>query len=247
MKTLNSRFCNLLIMLSVSCAVVQAQTIMRAPKLIPTPARSERLVRSPVAETRAIDFDGDRKLDYIVYVRSDVPIDSDVYGTEIWITSDFKIIKRTSKYNVAADFKWFINLDDDPTPEIVSAFGYEDGIEYSVSKQNFKTGRDTHLFSFNPVLRGRGKDYWGYPWDIVDIHARRKGNHFELRCSFDHHVKGDFENIVLPDWQKSVPVIFFDGESTQPATAKVGEIRTSRWLDISSIAGQARSRQPKQQ
>jgi hypothetical protein len=219
---------------------------MREPKLIPTPVKIKRMLKSPIAETKAIDFDGDRKLDFIVYVRSNVPIDSDVYGTEIWITSNFKIVKRTPKYNATADFKWFVNLDDDPVPEIVSAFGYEDGIEYSVSKQNLKTGHDTKLFLFNPVLRGRGRDLWGYPWDIADIQARRKGNYFELLCSFDHDVEGDFHTIELPDWQKTVPVIFFAGESTQPETAQVEAIRTSQWLDLSSIARRAR-RQPKNQ
>jgi hypothetical protein len=242
MKTFSSSFRTVLILLCIPAAGVNAQTRMQTPQLIPTPTRIKQLVKGRIAETRTVDFDGDRRPDFIVYVRDDVPIDSEVYGTEIWMTSNFRVVKRTPKYNASADFKWFINLDSDPVPEIVAAFGYEDGIEYSIYKQNFTTGKDTKLLLFNPVLRRDGKNLWGYPWDIVDLQTRRKGNHFELLCSLDHDVKGDFENIELSRWQKAVPVIFFAGESTQPETARVEEIRNIQWLGLQAITRRVRVR-----
>lgn len=240
--TKSFRFLPLIIcFLSITDAV--AQSAMKAPATIPTPTKIKRLVKGNITEVKTVDFDGDGKNDYIVRVRNGNPIDSDVYGSEIWIDSAMKIIKREKWYNAGADFKWFINLDFDKTPEIISAFGYEDGIAYSVFKQNFKNGKDILLFQFNPVLiddSRENKNFWGYPWDLVDVKVNRKGNYYELLCSFNHNVEGDFENVETPKWQRKIPVIFFDGKTTQPESMVDENLGTAKSMSAQVIAETAR-------
>jgi hypothetical protein len=201
------------------------------------------MVKGNITETTTIDFDGDGRLDYIVFVSNNEPENADIVGTEIWISSALKIVKRQPKYNAGADFKWFINLDNDPVPEIVSAFGYEDGIAYSIYKQNLRDKPDTLLLRFNPIIdaSNKGKYYWGYPWDISGIRAWPRGNHFEILCSFDHNVEGDFLNVDIPRWQRWIPIIFLIGKTTQPE-ATVNEVGTKRWMSIKEIARKVRSK-----
>lgn len=234
---------SVLAILLFAFADVAAQTAMKSPTIIPTPAKIKRLVKGNITEVKTIDFNGDRENDFIVRVRNNNPIDSDVYGTEFWINSAMKIVKRETWYNASADFKWFINLDSDATPEIISAFGYEDGIAYSVFKQDFKSGKDVLLFQFSPVLVDASRErkhFWGYPWDLIDVKAKRKGNYYELLCSFNHNVEGDFTNVKTPKWQRRIPVIFFNGKTTQPDSVIDKDLGTMNWMNAQIVARNAR-------
>jgi len=222
-----------------------ARTAMRAPKEIPTPARIKKLVTGQIERTTTVDFDGDGKPDFIVYVRDKRKTDeeADILGEELWITSTLKIVKRRPGSDFEYQYMWFINLDDDPIPEIITAFGYADGITYSIYKQTFGNKKeDELLLQFNPVIDAsdEGKYYWGYPWDLSDLKARRVGSHFEMLCSFDHKIEGDEGGDDNPPWQRQTPVIFFEGKTTQPE-ATVNEVGTKKWMDLKTITRKARS------
>lgn len=219
-----------------------AQQVLQSPKPVPTPTKIRKLIKGFIEATRAIDFDGDKKTDYIVSVRTNKKVNDEVLRYDFWVTSNFRIVKREPKFYADTDRKWFVNLDDDKVPEIVSAYGYEDGIEYSIYKQNFKSKKDTLLLMFNPVLMEDNNPktfYWGYPWDWTDILTKRKGNYFQLFCSFDHQVEGDFEVVEKPKWQRKIPIIFVRGKSTQPDIT-VENIGKGQWLDLKVIAVRVR-------
>jgi hypothetical protein len=233
----------LVAILPAQICLVEAQPIMRKPRLIPVPKRIKSLIRGKIAETSTIDFNGDGIADYLVFIRNNEPETAEVLGTQVWVTSDLRIVKREPRYNAGADFKWFVNLDSDPVPEIISAFGYE-GIRYSIYKQNFDNRKDTMLLQFNPVIEqvsAKGKYYWGYPWDVTDVQARPKAEYYELLCSFDHKVEGDFATIDIPRWQRWVPIIFFSGKTTQPE-ATVEEVGTKRFMNLEEISAKVRGR-----
>jgi len=221
---------------------VNAQLNMKLPKKIKTPAKITKLVKGRIAETRTIDFDGDKKADYIVFVEDKTKGE---IGFKLWINSKSEVVKNQSWDYVESDFLWFINLDEDSIPEIISAYGFEDGIDYSIYKQNFNGQEDTLLLVFNPVIidssRG-GKTYWGYPWDVSDVLAKLSGTGFKLFCSFNHKIEsdGDGDNSIVPVWQNRLPVIFFSGKTTQPQMT-VEKIETRKWLNIREIIQEAQN------
>lgn len=142
--------------------------VMRFPKKIATPLKIKKLIKDKITETRTVDFNGDGKLDYLVFVKTvkklQIEDEAGTTGIETWITSGFKIVKREQRLNSAFHDRWFINLDDDPMPEVFYALLYEDSSEYSIYKQNFN-GKDKLLFNLNPVISDatrQNKNYWGF-------------------------------------------------------------------------------------
>ncbi len=141
------------------------------------------------------------------------------------------------------NYQWFVNLDNDPEPEIISASGFEDGVDYSIYDLNVHDYTDSLLFRFNPVLLDSsvksGTYFWGYPRDISHILTRDKNSKLEIYCSFDHNISRHFEEIDIPGWQYILPVIFFTGNSSQPAI-KVEKIKSAEWLSLEEIAKRIR-------
>ena len=222
---------------------VNARPNMKSPKKIKAPVKIRKLVKGKIAETRTVDFDGDKKADYIISVEDKTEGE---LGEKFWINSKLEIVKTQSWNYIETDFLWFIDLDGDSIPEIISASGFEDGIDYSIYKQNFNGQEDTLLLVFNPVIidgsRGK-KTYWGYPWDISDVLVKSNGGKFELFCSFNHKIVtggDDGDNSNVPEWQKRVPVILFSGRTTQPQMT-VAEIETRKWLNIREIIQEAQN------
>jgi hypothetical protein len=214
---------------------VGGQTIMQTPRLVNTPPQISNSISEKILETYAIDFDGDDELDFLVYIKnetSDEPI-----AFELWYASSFKLVKRVPKYISDYDYKWFINLDDDPEPEIISAYGFTDGVDYSIYDQNLAKGSDILLFRFNPVLidsSNKQKEYyWGYPWDVTNIITRVENEVIRIRSSVNHDIIRD-AYINIPKWQQTLPVIFFEGKTTQP-DIEVEAIRKVRWLTLKEI------------
>jgi hypothetical protein len=229
-------------------AIVIASPQMQSPSKINTPPQIKRIVKGEIIQTQALDFDGDDKMDYLVLVksRSAGPTD-DRIGTELWVTSDLRVVKRKPKYASDYDNIWLINLDGDRVPEVISAYGYSDGIDYAVYKQNLRGKDDTLLFYFKPVLidpDNRTRDYyWGYPWDVTNIVLRYRNGEAEISCSLTHRIESsDVEggdNAGVPRWQQIIPAIFFDGKTTQPDIS-VGDIGQRQWLTLKALAERVR-------
>lgn len=178
-----------------------------------------------------VDFNGDGQEDYICQLDSkDTLIDT---HKEIWINSDFKKVKTIDKYLMDYDYFWFVNIDSDPEPEIFSATGYSDGIDYCFIDQDLTNGKDSILLYFNPVIIDSDKKYWGYPWDIKDLPIKLDKGLLKIKCSLDHKITRDGE-ITRPDSQSQFPVLCFTGKSNQP-DFNIGQINGFEWLTIAEI------------
>lgn len=223
------------IMNMVFVAGVGGQTIMQTPRLVNTPSQISNSISGKILETYAIDFDGDDKLDFLVYVKNETS--DEPFAFELWYASSFKLVKRVPKYISDYDYKWFIDLDEDPEPEIISVYGFTDGIDYSIYDQNLAEGSDILLFRFNPALidsSNKQKEYyWGYPWDVVNIITKIENEVLRIRCSLNHDIIRD-AYIDIPKWQHILPVIFFEGKTTQP-DIEVEAIRKVRLLTLTEI------------
>lgn len=215
-----------------------AEIIMKAPKKIQTPSKIKQIIKTRITETRTVDFDGDGRLDFLVFVRTikngEVEDADGAVGTEIWISSTFKIVRRTRRMNAAFDDRWFVNLDEDRIPEIVYALLYDDSSEYSIYKQDLKAGKDTLLFDFNPVLvdySRRNKMFWGYAWDVTNIKARYYRGEIQILASTSYR----FDDEEEPrDGFKLRPVVFFSGKTTQPESV-LSQIQDSQWRSLASL------------
>jgi len=188
-------------------------------------------ITGPIQTIVKVDFNGDQQMDYVVTPYPDDSTSSTHY--EYWMTSDFKIFKKHEIINEGHQYYRFVNLDDDPEPEIYSASGYEDGIDYAFYNLNLSNGKEELIFYFNPVLEENGQLYWGYPWDVKDIKLMKKDSVLKVYASIDHDILRD-GNITIPENQSLFPAIFFTGHSTQPEM-KVEEIRKSSWMEMSKI------------
>ena len=193
------------------------------------PNNLQVLINGKIIRVLKVDFNGDHKSDFICQYKSFANSENTDF-IEAWITSDYKIFKTEKKYSMDFDFIWFVNLDNDSEPEIFSATGYEDGIDYAFYDQNLKTGNNSLLFYFNPVIIEDGKNYWGYPWDIKDIILKRDSTNIYIKSSIDNVIERD-GNLTIDDTNKQFPVIFFTGHSTQP-NIKVEGIRNIKWMPL---------------
>jgi hypothetical protein len=178
-----------------------------------------------------VDFNGDGLKDYIC--QPDISTNPVEPYTEIWINSAFKKVKSVPRYIMDYDYFRFVNIDSDPEPEIYSASGYSDGIDYCFIDQNLKTGKDSILFYFNPIILENDNIYWGYPWDIENLIVKNEGGSLKVRCSLDHEIIRDGV-IIEPEWQEIFPIICFTGHSTQP-DVHIGQINKFEWLDINDL------------
>ena len=217
---------------------------MQSPQKIKTPPQILETTPEFILKTETVDFNGDNKLDFIVLFQKQDKWRSP-YGIrefEWWYTSSFEVVKKIQKSNVRFDYRWFINLDNDFEPEIVSARGYSDGMTYAFYDQNPINWSEKIILSFNPILldaSNKSKEYyWGYPWDLTNIISRIDKGMIQIRCSLDHDIIRDSENYV-PKWQKTLPVIFFTGKTTKPSV-KVAPIRKVQWLTLQEIIEKVR-------
>jgi hypothetical protein len=213
---------------------------LKSPKKSELNPQLSSMITDSVISVYEIDFDGDYKNDYLVTVTNGEL--TDPYAYELWINSKFEIVKRVPKYICDFDYTWFVNLDADRVPEIICAWGFSDGIDYSIIDQNLTTGKDSLLLRFHPILIDRSKSidiyYWGYPWEIRDMFVEWYQDTTILWCSFDHYIERDGE-IDIPEWQKFLPAIVFIGDSIdyEPINS---EIDTTEWKTFQEILRNAR-------
>jgi hypothetical protein len=204
------------------------------PKKIAVPENLKESIKEKIETVEEIDFTGDNIPDFICRAM----LDKSGIGNEYWVSSEYKIIKSTKYYTEGFYYRWFINLDDDPEPEIFEAIGDEDGADYIISDQNLLTGKDSNLLYINPVIFEKGKKYWGYPWDITNIKARTNRIKTELLCSLNHKIIRDGNEENLPKNQKQMPVLFFSGHHTQESGQD--NIRNEQWLTLQDIIRQTK-------
>lgn len=92
------------------------------------------------------------------------------------------------------------------------ASGYEDGIDYAFYLRN-DDGTDELLLHVNPiVVDENGMYWWGYPWITTGIVLEESGDSIEIRASFNHTIVREGVHSV-PDWQKRLPVVLFEGKT----------------------------------
>ncbi|WP_374173569.1 hypothetical protein [Flavobacterium tructae] len=157
--------------------------------------------------TETIDFDNDSKKDFICTVydsKRDINI-------EYWITSNYKLF-LVNEFNGSINYKFFINLDKDDILELFRCSGEEDGIDYAF--YDIKNKKLEPLLYFTPILidKERPNNYFhGYPWDISEIVV----SDHKLLSSVANNIEID-GNVLVPENQKFLPVIFFKGKTTQP-------------------------------
>ncbi len=198
-------------------------------KGIPINTRFQNMIKETIDSVETIDFTGDNILDYLVRTEGD----KNSVGFEYWVSSDYKIIKKAKYYLDSFHYRWFINLDDDPEPEIYDAVGEEDGADYTIQDQNLITGKDTILLYINPVIIEDGIKHWGYPWDISTIKARKNHHQVQLYCSLDHEIIREGSGEIDPKHQTQKPVIFFDGHHTQDFHPE--NVKNLQWLTLTEI------------
>jgi hypothetical protein len=201
---------------------------------IPATDELREYIKEKIDSTETIDFTGDKIPDYICRTS----IDTSGIGNEYWISSDFKTIKKTKYYTDGFYYRWFINLDNDPEPEILEVSGAEDGADYTINDQNLLTGKDSTLLYIDPVIIENKQRYWGYGWDIHDIKARKNGTDIELFCSLNHKIIRDGNEETDPKFQKQMPVLFFTGHHTQES----GDLdsKDEQWLTLQEIIRQTK-------
>ncbi|KQO22980.1 hypothetical protein ASF10_11590 [Flavobacterium sp. Leaf82] len=193
-----------------------------------------KYITEKIESVESVDFTGDKVPDYICKTT----IDTLGIGNEYWISSEYKTIKKVKYYGDGFSYRWFINLDHDPEPEMFVANGDEDGADYTIMDQNLVSGKDSILLYINPVLIENQKKYWGYPWDIQNIIARKNGSNIELFCSLNHQIIRDGNEESDPEFQKQMPVLFFTGHHTQES-GKMG-IKDEKWLSLQEIIKQSK-------
>lgn len=219
---------------SMEVAPVFTTVVFVKAEGIPIPHKLQEMIKETIDSVETVDFTGDKVLDYIVKTKPD----KQWVGFEYWISSDYKIIKKTKYFSEGFHYRWFINLDNDPEPEIYDALGDEDGAEYTIQDQNLLTGKDTTLLYLNPVIIEDGIKYWGYPWDISSIRARKNQHQVQLYCSLNHGIAREGSWETDPEYQTQMPVIFFDGHHTQDFHPE--NVKNLQWLTLKEIVAKTK-------
>lgn len=222
------------ILLLISCTNAEGQGNLIKPENTQANEVVKKVISEEIVKTLTIDFTGDNQLDYICTVQNNDNGDL----LEYWIDHQGSIIKKKHKWAADYDELWFVNLDSDPELEYYSVYGYSDGIDYAFYDQDIKNKNDKLLFYINPVITEslqENKIYWGYPWDTKDLYIKSENGVIKILVSIDHDIELNGEN-EHPANQSVLPVIFFNGISSQPDVT-VEEIRNIKWFSIVDLKG----------
>lgn len=161
-----------------------------------------------IDKTEHLNIDNDKEIEIII-TASDKEY-SKIY--EFWFKKN-KLLKKIVYPWVSINHKWFVNLDNDDLYEIIRAQGYEDGIDYAI--YDIVDNNHKSLLFFTPMLIDEeypNSIFWGYPWDINSVVIN---NQKKLLVSLDHSIERE-DDFNLTVNQKRLPLIFFQGKSTQP-------------------------------
>jgi hypothetical protein len=133
-------------------------------------------------------------------------------------------------------YEWFFSSNNSIR---FIAHGDEDGIEYGFYTL-LPDSRYEHIIRIYPVIRDASREnnfFWGYPWDIKDIVTSSNKNGKNVLATFVHSVTDDGV-VESPAWQKRVPVVLFNGRTTQAAmTMPPLKFKSSSLHSLRSAAG----------
>jgi hypothetical protein len=206
------------------------------PKPIITPDKINNLFGSVVEKTQSVDFNGDNVEDYLVTLKNDEydEKNNDIVSWEVWMTSDYRILKKKPKYTASYDYIWFVNLDEDPEPEFITGWGFSDGMDYSIYDQDIAHNIDKLLFTFTPVVISKDKNKedfsLAFAGNIAEICANTEG---KLLCAVKHNYTSEDESDISEN-QNIVPLLFFFGKSSD-ANLEKNIVRSREWLTIRQI------------
>ncbi|KUJ54986.1 hypothetical protein AR686_15645 [Chryseobacterium aquaticum subsp. greenlandense] len=176
-----------------------------------------------------IDNDADEEL-----IVTAVDSKNDKYF-EYWYKKG-NLIHEFSYSFVPINYKWFANLDDDNEKEIIRAQGYEDGVDYAIYK--IKDNEEIVQLYFNPGLKDSkyaDKNFWAYPSDIKGVIVDQDK---KLLVSLNNNYPRDDDH-TIPDNQKELPFIFFEGSTTQP-DMQLKNLKPLEKLDLKSLIKNSR-------
>jgi len=176
-----------------------------------------------------IDNDADEEL-----IVTAVDSKNDKYF-EYWYKKG-NLIHEFSYSFVPINYKWFANLDDDNEKEIIRAQGYEDGVDYAIYK--IKDNEEIVQLYFNPGLKDSkyaDKNFWAYPIDIKGVIVDQDK---KLLVSLNNNYPRDDDH-TIPDNQKELPFIFFEGSTTQP-DMQLKNLKPLEKLDLKSLIKNSR-------
>jgi len=187
--------------------------------------------------------------DYKIEKQENISIDNDADEELIVTAVDSKkekyfeywykkgnLIHEFSYSFVPINYKWFANLDDDNEKEIIRAQGYEDGVDYAIYK--IKGNEEIVQLYFNPGLKDSkyaNKNFWAYPNDVKGVIVDQNKN---LLVSLNNNYPRDDDH-TIPDNQKELPFIFFEGSTTQP-DMQLKNLKPLEKLDLKSLIKNSR-------
>ncbi len=186
-----------------------------------------RFLDGIISSNESIDFTGDHKKDFIIKLKPD----SLGLIKEYWVNTDFSIIKKVFYSSNIFHYRWFINLDSDPEPEIIEAIGDSSYANFMVVDQQLHKGIDSVLFYFKPIIIDNGKQFWNNHKNIKNIYARTNGSSVKILCATNPS-----NNTILSDIlaiQKKMPILFFTGKQT--LYQETYNIKNKEWLSIKDI------------
>jgi len=215
--------------IAFSSLTCNSQAFVTMDTLESVPDKLRAVIDDEIKTVIRIDFNGDTYNDFIVQC----PTNEEFKFKEYWVTSEFVIWMTRLRYHVGIEYFNFINVDNDPEPEVYTAFGYEDGIDYALYDLDLKAGTENLLFFLNPIIIAGDNHYWGYSWDIKNMLVKNVDGELKVLSAIDHDIIRDGD-VTIPDDQSIVPCVFFNGTSTQP-NLKIEEIRNIRWSTIEEI------------
>jgi hypothetical protein len=214
---------------------IPAKTLI-APKPTITPDKIKKLFGSGIEKTQSVDFNGDNVEDYLVTIKNDMydERNNDIVSWQVWVTSDYRILKKKPKYPADYDYIWFVNLDEDPEPEFITGWGFSDGMNYSIYDQDITHNTDKLLFIFTPVVISQEKNKedfsLAFAGDIAEICVNTEG---KLFCALKHNYTSEDESDISEN-QNIVPLLFFFGKSSD-ANLEKNIVRSREWLTIRQI------------
>ncbi|WP_299181578.1 hypothetical protein [uncultured Aquimarina sp.] len=212
----------LIVLFSIFCFSCKSQSISKEidlQKQIP-----QDLI---IDKVEKLNFDNDKELETIITASDDTY--SQLY--EFWFKKG-ELLRKIEYPWVSINYKWIIDIDHDDLHEIIRAQGYEDGINYGI--YDIVDNNHKSLLFFTPIITDENFPndlFWGYPWDIDSIIINEDK---ELLVSLDHSIERE-DDYDLTVSQKTLPVIFFKGKSTQPNFKFEKHKANSVFLDLKKL------------